>query len=229
MCSLMCYVGCIRGVDTRAHDPNWGRLEKLSWTEDLLGQTSASDNCPSMTSATDQWLWMTSATDQWLRMTSATDQWLWITSATDQWLWMTSANDHLFWTTSAADQQSERRSELCGIGIIILRSRWLWGRMADWLGLTTRSVCNLVLAPGAATNPRDSIRRAGRGLLLSGFGITVKHGYKGHLSTENLRTQAVVDCIDWAFRRLKKRRSREMSARGYELHSVCPQFSFFFF
>ena len=35
--------------------------------------------------------------------------------------------------------------------------------------------------------------------------------------------QAVVDSIAWAFRRLKKPKSREMSARGY---SVCPQLPF---
>ena len=34
--------------------------------------------------------------------------------------------------------------------------------------------------------------------------------------------------IVWAFRRLKKPRSREMSARGYALHSVCHQLSFSF-
>ena len=39
--------------------------------------------------------------------------------------------------------------------------------------------------------------------------------------------QAVVASIVWAFRRLKKPRCREMSARGYALHSVCPQLSFF--
>ena len=31
-----------------------------------------------------------------------------------------------------------------------------------------------------------------------------------------------------AFRRLKKPGSRDMSARGYAIHSVCPQFSFLF-
>ena len=39
--------------------------------------------------------------------------------------------------------------------------------------------------------------------------------------------QAVVGSIVWAFRRLIKPRIREMSARGYALHSVCPQLSFF--
>ena len=38
---------------------------------------------------------------------------------------------------------------------------------------------------------------------------------------------AVVDSTVWAFRRLKKPRCQEMSARGYALHSVCPQLSFF--
>ena len=32
----------------------------------------------------------------------------------------------------------------------------------------------------------------------------------------------------WTFRRLKKPRCREMSARGYALHSVCTQLSFLF-
>ena len=41
--------------------------------------------------------------------------------------------------------------------------------------------------------------------------------------------RAVVGSIVWAFRRLRKPRCREMSARGYALHSVCPQLSFFFF
>ena len=43
---------------------------------------------------------------------------------------------------------------------------------------------------------------------------------------EETAPQAVVGCIVWAFRTLKKPRSREMSARGYSLHSVCPQLSF---
>ena len=38
--------------------------------------------------------------------------------------------------------------------------------------------------------------------------------------------QAVVGSIVWALRRLKKPRSREMSARGYALHSVRPQLYF---
>ena len=46
---------------------------------------------------------------------------------------------------------------------------------------------------------------------------------RAHLMT----VQAVVGSIVWAFRRLKKPRSREMSVRGYALHSVRPQLSFF--
>ena len=37
---------------------------------------------------------------------------------------------------------------------------------------------------------------------------------------EETAIRAVVGSIVWAFRRLKKPRCREMSARGYELHSV---------
>ena len=39
----------------------------------------------------------------------------------------------------------------------------------------------------------------------------------------------VVGALVWAFRRLKKSRNREMSARGYALRSVCSQLSFLFF
>ena len=39
--------------------------------------------------------------------------------------------------------------------------------------------------------------------------------------------QAVVGSIVWAFRRLKKTRSREMNVRVYVLHSACPNFPFF--
>ena len=44
---------------------------------------------------------------------------------------------------------------------------------------------------------------------------------------EETAVQGVVGSIVWAFRRLKKPRCGEMSARGYKLHSVCPQLSFF--
>ena len=37
---------------------------------------------------------------------------------------------------------------------------------------------------------------------------------------------AVQGSIVWAFRRLKKPRSREMSPRGYALHSVSPELPF---
>ena len=40
---------------------------------------------------------------------------------------------------------------------------------------------------------------------------------------EKNAVQPVVGFIVWAFRRLKNPRSREMSARGYALHSVRPQ------
>ena len=40
---------------------------------------------------------------------------------------------------------------------------------------------------------------------------------------EETAVQAVVRSIVWAFRRLKNPRCREMSARGYALHSVWPQ------
>ena len=44
---------------------------------------------------------------------------------------------------------------------------------------------------------------------------------------EETAVQTVVGSIVWIFRRLKKPRCREMSARGYALRSVCPQLSFF--
>ena len=39
-----------------------------------------------------------------------------------------------------------------------------------------------------------------------------------------IAAKTVVGFIVWMVRRLKKPRSREMSARGYALHSVCTQF-----
>ena len=44
---------------------------------------------------------------------------------------------------------------------------------------------------------------------------------------EGTTVQTVVGSIVLAFRRLKKPRCREMSARDYSLHSVCPQLFFF--
>ena len=49
------------------------------------------------------------------------------------------------------------------------------------------------------------------------------------LHVEETAVQAIVGSIVWAFSRLKKPRSREMSARSYALHSVRPKLSFFFF
>ena len=46
-------------------------------------------------------------------------------------------------------------------------------------------------------------------------------------ATKMAVVQAVVGSIVWAFCRLKKPRSREMSARSYAFHSVCPQLAFF--
>ena len=43
---------------------------------------------------------------------------------------------------------------------------------------------------------------------------------------EETAVQVVVGSIVWAFRRLKKPRFREMSARGYALHNVRLQLSF---
>ena len=40
----------------------------------------------------------------------------------------------------------------------------------------------------------------------------------------SFQVQVVIDSIVWAFRGLKMPRCREMSARGYALHSVCPNF-----
>ena len=46
---------------------------------------------------------------------------------------------------------------------------------------------------------------------------------------EETTAEAEVGSIVWAFRRLEKPRSREMSARGYALHSVCRQHNFLIF
>ena len=44
---------------------------------------------------------------------------------------------------------------------------------------------------------------------------------------EETAVQTIVGSIVWASRRLEKPMCREMSARGYPLHSVCAQLSFF--
>ena len=43
---------------------------------------------------------------------------------------------------------------------------------------------------------------------------------------EESAVQAVVGSIVWAFRRLKNPKRKEMSARGYAFHSICPQLPF---
>ena len=57
--------------------------------------------------------------------------------------------------------------------------------------------------------------------------LSCKNQYLVLALKEETAVQAVVDSIAWAFRKLKKRRCREMSARGYALHSVRSQLSFF--
>ena len=54
--------------------------------------------------------------------------------------------------------------------------------------------------------------------------LNCKHEYLALVLGEETAHQAV-KCS----RRLKNSRRREMSARGYALHSVCPQHSFFLF
>ena len=52
------------------------------------------------------------------------------------------------------------------------------------------------------------------------WGQKCKNEYPVLPPGEKTAFQAVGGSIVWAFRRLKKPRSREMSARGYALHSV---------
>ena len=56
---------------------------------------------------------------------------------------------------------------------------------------------------------------------------TCKNEYQVLALREETAVQAVGGSIVWAFRSLKNQRSREVSARGYALHSVCPNFPFF--
>ena len=53
--------------------------------------------------------------------------------------------------------------------------------------------------------------------------LKCKNEYPVLALVEETVVQTVVGSIVWAFRRLKKPRYREMSARGYALYSVCPQ------
>ena len=58
--------------------------------------------------------------------------------------------------------------------------------------------------------------------------LKCKNEYPVPSPGEETAVQAVAGSIVWAFRRLKKPRSREMSARSHALHSVRPQLSLFF-
>ena len=58
------------------------------------------------------------------------------------------------------------------------------------------------------------------------YALKCKNEYLVLALSEETAVQAVVGSSVWAFCRLKKPWSREMSARGYALHSVCPQLSF---
>ena len=57
--------------------------------------------------------------------------------------------------------------------------------------------------------------------------LNCNNGYLVLALGKETAAQAVVGSIVWVFGRLKKPSSREMSARGYAIHSVCPQLSFF--
>ena len=57
--------------------------------------------------------------------------------------------------------------------------------------------------------------------------INCKNEYLVLALREETAVQAVVGSIVWAFCRPNKPRNREMSARGYALHSVRPQLSIF--
>ena len=56
--------------------------------------------------------------------------------------------------------------------------------------------------------------------------LKCKNQYLVLALVEETAVQALFGSIVWAFRRLKKSRSRDMSARNYAFHSVCPQLSF---
>ena len=56
--------------------------------------------------------------------------------------------------------------------------------------------------------------------------LKCKNEYLVHALGKETAVQALVGSIVWAFCRLEKPRSQEMSAHGYALYSVCPQLSF---
>ena len=59
-----------------------------------------------------------------------------------------------------------------------------------------------------------------------GVNTCCTHFFSSFQFESSRAVQAVVGSIVWAFRSLKNPKSREMSARGYALHSVCAQFFF---
>ena len=56
--------------------------------------------------------------------------------------------------------------------------------------------------------------------------LECKNEYLVLVLGEETEAQAVVGSIVWAFRWLKEPSNQEMSARGFALHSVCPNFPF---
>ena len=87
----------------------------------------------------------------------------------------------------------------------ILYKVWYWLKLYDQLGLWWCWI-DYSQAREGACQARPAVSSKPVGLALA---------------------QVVVGSILWAFRRLKKPRCWEMSARGYALHSVCLQPSFF--
>ena len=55
-----------------------------------------------------------------------------------------------------------------------------------------------------------------------GTDVKVSEFYNQQNSKQVTAAQVVVGSVVWALRGLKKPRSRDMSARGYALHCVCP-------
>ena len=78
-----------------------------------------------------------------------------------------------------------------------------------------------------------AITSTGSAEVIAVTSILVYDVYRLHLKVGTLHSwrktfrRTVVGSIVWEFRRLKNPRCREMSARGYALHSVCPQLSYF--
>ena len=116
-------------------------------------------------------------------------------------------------------QRAERRTRDRNVpGSKLACSIWFFPSARKLVGIA-RWPSSLVVLIGPSPHHCSP---TGRALLHSSVKTSTRCFHWG----EETAVHAIVGSIIWAFRRQKKPRCREMSTRGYALHSECPKFSF---